>query len=156
MCSFNEFPEPKEIQLDCDWTGQTDSIFFNLCKEVRKELQSRDSEAKISATIRLHQLSSTPPPVDYGVLMLYNTGSFENPDESNSIISVENIKPYLRYLADYPLHLDYAYPIFSWNLVYNKDKRFKGLMNYSSGLPDNVLTRLSYNSYEVVKDTLVN
>ncbi len=156
MCSYNELPEPEEIQLDCDWTEQTGSIFFNLCREVKKELLLRNSEAKISATIRLHQLSQTPPPVDYGVLMLYNTGSFENSEEPNSIISVENIKPYLKNLANYSLHLDYAYPIFSWNLVYNRDRHFKGLINSSSNLPNNILTYISGNNYEVAKDTIIN
>ncbi|MDE6098564.1 MAG: hypothetical protein K2G24_06720 [Muribaculaceae bacterium] len=156
MCSYNEIPEPREIQLDCDWTRKTDSVYFNLCREVKKELQSRNSHAKVSATIRLHQLLQTPPPVDYGVLMLYNTGSFENPEEPNSIISVSNIRPYLKNLADYPLHLDYAYPIFSWNLVYDSDRKFKGLINSGAGIPDNILTHVSSNSYEVAKDTVIN
>lgn len=156
MCSYNEIDEPKELQLDCDWTMRTQQTFFALCTAVKKELQKRNPEALLSATIRLHQLKTPVPPVDYGVLMLYNTGSFENPKEFNSIISVENIKPYLKYLGGYSLRLDYAYPIFSWNLVYNRDNHFKGLINSSYDLPDNILTHISENNYEIAKDTIIN
>lgn len=156
MCSYNELDEPKELQLDCDWTMHTQQAFFSLCTAVKNEIQKRNPQALLSATIRLHQLKTPIPPVDYGVLMLYNTGSFKNPEEPNSIISVENIKPYMKYLADYPLRLDYAYPIFSWSLVYNKDSHFKGLINSGDNLPDNILTHVSGNYYEVAKDTIIN
>lgn len=156
MCSYNELDEPKELQLDCDWTMRTQQTFFSLCTAVKNEIQKRNPQVLLSATIRLHQLKTPIPPVDYGVLMLYNTGSFKNPEEPNSIISVENIKPYMKYLADYPLRLDYAYPIFSWSLVYNKDRHFKGLINSGANLPDNILTHVSENNYEVAKDTIIN
>ncbi len=156
MCSYNEIDEPKELQLDCDWTVRTQQTFFALCSAVRKELQKRNPEVMLSATIRLHQLNQSAPPVDYGVLMLYNTGSFNNPKEPNSIISVENIKPYLKYLVDYSLHLDYAYPIFSWNLVYTPNNNFKGLINSGSELHDNILNHVSGNNFEVAKDTIIN
>lgn len=154
MCSYNEFAEPKEIQLDCDWNSHTDSTFFRLCREVGKEIRLRNSEAKISATIRLHQLSQTPPPVDYGVLMLYNTGSFKNPEEDNSILTVESVKPYLKHLSQYPLHLDYAFPIFSWSLIYRED-RFKGIFNSEEYLPENMLKPIGKDKYEVANDTIV-
>lgn len=156
MCSYNDLEQPKEVQLDCDWTHNTQNVFFSLCKAVKQELRKRNPKAKLSATIRLHQLPEAVPPVDYGVLMLYNTGSFMNYDEHNSIISVENIRPYMVYLADYSLHLDYAYPIFSWNLVYNNERHFKGLINSGPALPDNILNNISGNNYEVSKDTIIN
>lgn len=156
MCSYNELVEPKELQLDCDWTDRTQSVFFALCTAVKKELQKRNPETRLSATIRLHQLRTPAPPADYGVLMLYNTGSFEDSEEPNSILTVENVKPYLKYIADYSLHLDYAYPIFSWNLVYDRDKHFKGLINSSTDIPDNLLTHLSMNNYEIAKDTIIS
>lgn len=155
MCSYNELGVPSEIQLDCDWTAQTDSSFFALCKAVKNQLIDRNPDAKLSATIRLHQLRSTPPPVDYGVLMLYNTGSFKNPNEKNSIISEKDITPYLNNLSDYPIHLDFAYPIFSWNLVYSQT-HFKGLVNSNSALPPSILQRVSQNEYKIIKDTVIN
>ncbi len=155
MCSYNELSVPKELHLDCDWTMNSDTIFFNICREVKRELQLRNPKATLSATIRLHQLSQTPPPVDYGVLMVYNTGSFKNPYENNSILSVENVRPYIKYLSKYPLHLDYAFPIFSWNLLY-QEERFRGILNVKVKLPDTMLKPLENNRFEVVYDTLIN
>ena len=155
MCSYNELPEPKEVQLDCDWDAHTESIFFNLCKEVKKELLLRNPESRISATIRLHQLSHTPPPVDYGVLMLYNTGSFQKSEETNSILTVESVKPYLKHLGRYPLYLDYALPIFTWNLVY-QNERFRGILNSNVSLSENIVKFIGEDRYEVVNDTMVH
>lgn len=126
MCSYNELEDPKEIQLDCDWTASTRESFFKLCSEVKKAITEYDPTRKVSATIRLHQLSQEAPPVDYGVLMFYNTGAFQNPRERNSILSVENVEPYLKYLPDYPLHLDFAYPTYSWELLF-KNNKFIGI-----------------------------
>lgn len=154
MCSYNELEPPTEIQLDCDWTATTDTVFFNLCREVKREMLLRNDVAIVSSTIRLHQLSQTPPPVDYGVLMLYNTGSFENPEENNSILSTESVRPYLKYLSDYPLHLDYAYPIFSWTLVYRGD-RFRGILSAGNSIPEDILKPLGGNKFEVLRDATV-
>lgn len=154
MCSYNELGVPSEIQLDCDWTSKSDSTFFNLCREVKREMLLCNDKAILSTTIRLHQLSQTPPPVDYGVLMLYNTGSFENLEENNSILTTESVKPYLKYLADYPLHLDYAYPIFSWLLVY-KDDHFRGILSTGKNISNDLLKSLGDNKYEVLRDTII-
>lgn len=127
MCSYNDLGTLKEIQLDCDWTAKTRESFFNLCRAVKKSVTEYDSTAIVSATIRLHQLSQEAPPVDYAVLMIYNTGDFQNPQERNSILSVENVEPYLRKLPDYPLHLDFAFPSYSWDLLF-KDNIFIGIL----------------------------
>lgn len=127
MASYNELPEVREIQLDCDWTRTTQDGFFALCQAVGDSLRRFEPSALVSSTIRLHQLRGEAPPVDYGVLMLYNTGSFKNPDEDNSILSPVAVKPYLKYLTPYPLHLDIAYPTYEWVVIYD-DGRFKGIM----------------------------
>lgn len=82
----------------------------------------------MSSTIRMHQLKGNIPPVDYGVLMVYNTGNFNNPDTRNSIIDEADIKPYIKYLDDYALHLDIAYPTYSWQLLF-RNRQFIGLLN---------------------------
>lgn len=128
MCSYHNIRNVDELQLDCDWTPQTEELFFNLCRNVKKELGDR----KLSATIRLHQLKKTAPPVDYGVLMVYNTGSFRNPKCDNSILSYNDVKPYLTDDISYPLPLDFAYPTFSWDLVYDQDNQFKGIARDST------------------------
>ena len=54
------------------------------------------------------------PPVDYGVLMVYNTGNPQHFRERNPILDIRDVTPYLRYLSDYQLPMAAAYPVFSW------------------------------------------
>ena len=76
--------------------------------------ESGKRKVKISTTIRLHQLSMAPPPVDYGVLMVYNTGSPAKWKERNPILDIRDVAPYLNRLDDYPLPLAAAYPVYLW------------------------------------------
>lgn len=154
MCSYNELPSPKEIQLDCDWTESSRDKFFELCKGVKELMVNNDSDALVSATIRLHQLSQQAPPVDYGVLMLYNTGSFRNVSESNSIISKENIEPYLKKLSSYPLHLDVAYPTYNWQLLFRNNK-FVGLIRGELPLNTKELHKIDHSHLKALSDMQV-
>ena len=61
-----------------------------------------------------HQLSMPAPPADYGVLMVYNTGDPKNFAPRNPILDIRDVQPYMRYLADYPLPLAAAYPVYRW------------------------------------------
>lgn len=127
MCSYNRIPKIEGLQLDCDWTGSTEELYFKLCHLVGVILKDRLRGAKLSCTIRLHQLAKDAPPVDYGVLMVYNTGDFNDPDTRNSIIDKATVEPYLKRLPDYPLHLDVAYPTYSWNLLF-RHRQFRGII----------------------------
>lgn len=156
MCQYNALPNVKELQLDCDWTSSTEDSFFALCRAV-------DSYAnvdlklhwRLSSTIRLHQLSGNVPPVDNGVLMVYNTGNFDNPDAKNSIIDADDVEPYLKHLASYPLYLDIAYPTYSWQLLF-RARKFAGLLS-DVNLSDTALFR-AYRPYcyEVKKEFTYN
>ncbi|MDE6559880.1 MAG: hypothetical protein K2K75_00715 [Muribaculaceae bacterium] len=128
MVQYNELPNVSEIQLDCDWTQSTEESYFRLCDSVKGYLGKLDLQWDLSSTIRLHQLSKKVPPVDRGVLMVYNTGSFNNPDTKNSIIDPADVEPYLKHLGNYPLHLDVAYPTYSWQLLFHK-RGFKGMLS---------------------------
>lgn len=128
MCEYNGLPNVNEIQLDCDWTTSTEKSFFSLCDSVKQYIIELGLKWRLSSTIRLHQLSGEVPPVDNGVLMVYNTGSYNDPDARNSIMDVKDVKPYLRHLGNYRLHLDVAYPAYSWQLLFRK-RKFIGLMN---------------------------
>lgn len=128
MCEYHELPHVDELQLDCDWTGSTQTSFFNLCKSVKENIADLGLNWRLSSTIRLHQLSKPVPPVDNGVLMVYNTGSFDNPDACNSILDVKDVEPYLKHLPGYGLHLDVAYPTYSWQLLF-RGRHFVGLLN---------------------------
>ena len=129
ICSYYEIPSEKvaELQLDCDWTTSTEKPFFDFCKDVR--LVMPDSML-LSSTIRLHQLHRPAPPVDYGVLMLYNTNNLRDPSIENSILSANDVKPYLRNVS-YDLPLDLAYPIYAWNLWFSNGT-FRGILRSAS------------------------
>lgn len=132
MVSYHEIPNVSELQLDCDWTESTDSTYFALCQAVRDTLNSvAEVPFTLSSTIRLHQLKKDAPPVDYGVLMCYNTGSFRNPHAHNSILSYNDVEPYLKSTISYPLHLDLALPIYDWTLCY-RDNEFAGIIRTDS------------------------
>lgn len=108
-----------ELQLDCDWTKSTRKPFYRLCEMVKQLL---DTTQTLSSTIRLHQLTQVPPPVDKGVLMVYNTGNAQDFSCENSIFSLKDIEPYLRddRLSKYQLQLDVAYPVYGWNLLFHQ------------------------------------
>ncbi|MCM1449871.1 MAG: hypothetical protein NC082_05985 [Clostridiales bacterium] len=133
-----------EIQLDCDWTKGTRKPFFSLCEELKSCMESTQS---LSSTIRLHQLVQTPPPVDRGVLMVYNTGNLMEMTTDNSIFSQRDIEPYLRdnRLADYRLPLDVAYPAYGWSVVfYPVEDKYKF---------DRLMRRTDFSSFPALKKT---
>lgn len=126
--------EYKEIQFDCDWTASTEKRYFAFLKAVREHADS----LLISTTIRLHQLQSEAPPVDYGVLMLYNTGDFrDGASDHNPILDARDVEPYLKYLKRYRLPLCAAYPCFEWKLLYHEGV-FRGIV-YNADLNDRQL-----------------
>ncbi len=102
----------KELQIDCDFTMNSRSVFYAFLEEVRKE--ARRHMLALSATIRLHQLPMPVPPVDYGVLMLYNTGDPQHFEERNPVLDRRDVQPYVRYLGGYELPLATAYPVYAW------------------------------------------
>ena len=112
MNETNDIKGVKEIQIDCDYTDRSKATYYQFLEEVRKEAKAHGM--RLSTTIRLHQLSMRVPPVDYGVLMLYNTGHPMKFMERNPILDIRDVAPYLRYLEDYDLPLAAAYPVFLW------------------------------------------
>lgn len=105
MNETNDISGVSELQIDCDYTARSCQTYYDFLKEINVQL---------STTIRLHQLAMAPPPADYGVLMLYNTGDPRNFVERNPILDQRDVQPYLRYLNDYALPLAAAYPVYQW------------------------------------------
>lgn len=151
MVSYNELPNVAELQLDCDWTGSTREQFFSLCRAAREHIAVRELPWRLSATIRLHQLDGEVPPVDNGVLMVYNTGCFDDPDDDNSIISADDVKPYLKNISSYPLYLDVAYPTYSWQLVF-RDREFLGLADDIDTVDTTIVCPVGKDRYELLRD----
>lgn len=119
MASYNECGNISEVQLDCDWTKSTKESYNQLCKMVKDTLHSKD--IALSITVRLHQLQETAPCADRGVLMLYNTGALKNPNTRNSILDIDDVKPYIK-SKKYPLPLSYAFPVFVWGVKFKNNK----------------------------------
>lgn len=127
MCSWHEIENWHEIQLDCDWTTNTQKPFYQLCAKVKKEL---GKERLLSSTIRLHQLTQEPPPVDYGVLMIYNTDDFSNISTQNSILNNYTVEAYLCKKLKCKLPLDIALPTFQWDIVFRGEKFVRIVRQY--------------------------
>ena len=109
MNETNDISGVREIQIDHDYTARNMAIYYEFLKEIKQAWGGT-----LSTTIRLHQLSMEPPPVDYGALMIYNTGDPQKWTERNPILDEHDVAPYLRHLDDYPLPMAAAYPVFSW------------------------------------------
>ena len=109
MNETNDIKGVQEIQIDCDYTAKSRKVYYQFLKEVKSAWKQR-----LSTTIRLHQLSMEEPPVDYGALMLYNTGDPRKWTERNPILDARDVYPYVKRLDDYPLPFAAAYPVFSW------------------------------------------
>jgi hypothetical protein len=141
-----------EVQIDCDWTESTESQYFHLLDEMRYIMHAQGIQ--LSATIRLHQLRSAAPPVDKGVLMLYNTGSFKHPDTQNSILSYEDARPYLKKALRYNLHLDYAFPNFGWGIWF-RNNTFQAILHQQDFTNDTLYEQISDTHFRVIKDHCV-
>ena len=116
MNETNDIRNVREIQIDCDYTSKSRKRYYQFLKEIRSSLTSHFSPltSKLSTTIRLHQLAMEAPPVDYGALMIYNTGDPRKWEERNPILDFRDVEPYLRRLDGYPLPMAAAYPVFQW------------------------------------------
>jgi hypothetical protein len=117
-------PNPAEVQIDCDWSSSTREKYFLFLERMCGDLNQRKSD--LSVTIRLHQLKYRDktgiPPADRGMLMFYNMGQLDDPEESNSILDLGVGRSYLRGYRRYPLPLDVALPIFAWGVVFRQEK----------------------------------
>ncbi len=142
-----------ELQIDCDWSASTRYNFFELLSLLKQHYQ-------LSCTIRLHQVkykSETGlPPVDNGVLMLYNVGDLSD-FSSNSILTHNVVAQYINENTDYPIPLDVALPLFSQTVLKNKYDEIKLIKGTNTKLFINDKAHfesLNSNLYKVVQDTL--
>lgn len=148
MVAANDIGNVGEVQLDCDWTRTTRDSYFALCRSVRDSLHARGIE--LSSTIRLHQLRDECPPVDRGVLMLYNTGALTDAGETNSILDYAAAAPYLE-KAHYALPLDFAYPAFAWG-VWFRGGEFRAILRTTDFSDTHYYRPMSDGTYMVMAD----
>ncbi|MCU0436492.1 MAG: hypothetical protein MUC49_01155 [Raineya sp.] len=146
----------KGIQLDCDWSEQSQTKYFKLCSEIRKICKSKNIE--LSATIRLHQYKYASqtgiPPIDRGVLMLYNVGDIDGRNTQNSILDLKTVSSYLSDTKSYPLHLDVALPIFSWAVVQRMGKTVNLLsqIDFNELEGNNRIKKIQKNLYKITEN----
>ena len=149
MCSYHGFRDKvHEVQIDCDWTETTENTYFHLLDEMRDILHTQG--IILSATIRLHQLRTKVPPVDRGVLMLYNTGALKHPETKNSILSYVDAMPYLKRI-NYSLPLDYAFPNFGWG-VWFRNNDFQAILHQQDYSDENLYEQTDSTHYRVIKN----
>lgn len=129
MNETHDIANVHEIQIDCDYTSKSRKRYYAFLEEVSRLWKTGNSglsgnsrlsaRPTLSTTIRLHQLSMQAPPVDYGALMVYNTGDPRKSEERNPILDYRDVYPYLKHLDGYSLPLATAYPVFRWlRMVY--------------------------------------
>jgi len=135
-----------ELQIDCDWTKHTQKNYFELLRAVKRGLQGR----RLSVTVRLHQLALDVPPADYGVLMCYNTGNLRSYDSCNPILDIKDVKPFAKYVSKYSLPLCVAYPVFSWNLLF-ENRQFRAILRDVNLGDSTNYRKLSPKLYQVVR-----
>lgn len=147
---------PAEIQIDCDWTRQTAGLYFSLLRQLKA--QTFAGNKKMSCTIRMHQVKYTVnsgiPPVDRGLLMVYNMGNLKKYGPENSILAVKDAKDYLKNIQQYPLPLDVALPLYHWAVLFEQ-RNFKGIVYNVSDkdFKKGDLQRLQANLYRIKNDT---
>ncbi|MCZ4224980.1 hypothetical protein [Pedobacter rhodius] len=148
----------KELQIDCDWTKTTRDKYFSFLKQLQSNASLKGKE--VSVTLRLHQVknlvSSGIPPVKKVMLMCYNMGNLRKYGGQNSILDMHEMETYLKNgLENYPLKMDVALPLFSWAVVFRKEK-YAGISKHISKvqLSDKKLFRRRGNSilYDLLMD----
>ena len=127
----------REVQIDCDWTGQTEQTYFDLVKAISDKLHQRG--ITLSGTVRLHQMQDIERqdhPFDRALLMCYNTGSLYSRETRNAILDFDDVRPYLRqYKSNTLPETDVAFPVYGWGVEYRKDGTFCRLI-HSSDMPE--------------------
>lgn len=126
VASYLPLDQVPELQIDCDWTGRSQSAYFKLLEALRTTLPA---STKLSATLRLHQYrwpkKTGVPPTDRVMLMFYNMGELDDWQEPNSILNLDKAQAYLQHTNEYPLPLDIALPLFRWGVLYRQGQMIK-------------------------------
>jgi hypothetical protein len=148
----------KEIIIDNDWTKLTGDKYFKLLRYIKKYFGDNGKNIRVSSTVRLHQLKyyreTGVPPVETGYLMIYNTFSPTDYTDKNTIFDVNSVKRYVN-TDRYPVKLTACFPLFSWAIQYDANKKFIRLYEGINGndLKNNVNFRKSGNIFTAANDS---
>ncbi len=117
-----------ELQIDCDWSEGSRLRYFEFLTILKQKIRFGNFESfrNVSATIRLHQIKyrhkTGVPPVDRGMLMMYNFLKVNDFNDRNSIYETAEAQKYLKNQKPYLLPLDVVLPIWSWAVAYREGK----------------------------------
>ena len=141
-----------ELQIDCDWSGSSQSNYFKLLEDLKSKLNKT-----LSATIRLHQIKyytkTGVPPVDYGVLMYYNMSNVSDFNTKNSILDNDIAKKYHYNFENYKLKLKLALPLYSQAIQFRENKALSIFEGVEEKDFDSNFTKISDNLYKVLNST---
>lgn len=141
-----------ELQIDCDWSGSTQSNYFKLLEDLKTKLNKT-----LSATIRLHQIKyytkTGVPNVDYGVLMYYNMSNIADFNTKNSILDNDIAKKYHYNFDNYPLKLKLALPLYSQAIQFRENKALSIFEGVEKNDFDSNFIEISDNLYKVLNST---
>lgn len=154
--SNSNVPKFTEIQIDCDWNTTTMEKYFFLLTAIKQKLNKNQI---LSTTIRLHQVKFSKktgvPPVDRGLLMLYNMAPLRNYNTFNSIFDDQIIDSYLDKISQYELPLDLALPHYK-QLVVFKNHNYVDVIRGSDFFEISQNDHFEHrhgNIYKCIKDT---
>lgn len=149
-----------EWQIDCDWSAKTKGKYFALLTALKVHFPTKTH--LLSVTIRLHQLKYPKktgiPPVNRGMLMLYNMSNVRLANTKNSILDIDITKQYIKEQTKYALPLDVALPVFAWAAAFRGDA-FQGLYNNWTEdfcAKQTFLKKTNTNNFICTKDTAYN
>jgi hypothetical protein len=148
---------PREIQIDCDWTKGTKNAYFHFLKALQSSVGNKTI---VTSTLRLHQLKFPDiagiPPVSRATLMVYNVGAFDDVNCKNSIIDFSTILDYFGDEDKYPIPLDFAFPIFDQMVAFRENTYFAFFRNEQIDqiLDMKEVTRED-NMITITKDTMI-
>jgi hypothetical protein len=112
-----------ELQIDCDWSETSRKKYFQLLRSIKNNMPK---SCKLTCTIRLHQLKFASrtgiPPVDRGMLMLYNMASLGDYETVNSIFDPKLVDIYLNDVNTYALQLDLALPTYQQCVLFRNNQ----------------------------------
>lgn len=139
----------EELQIDCDWSGSSQSNYFKLLEDLKTKLNKT-----LSATIRLHQIKyytkTGIPPVDYGVLMYYNMSDIGDFNTKNSILDNDIAKKYHYNFENYKLKLKLALPLYSQAIQFREKKALSIFEGVEKKDFDSNFEEISPNIYKVL------
>jgi hypothetical protein len=152
-------PIDRELQIDCDWSDASREKYFALLKAIRKLIKTN---TLLTCTIRLHQLKFVKrtgiPPVDRGMLMLYNMASLGDYKTVNSIFDPKVIDAYIEDVDTYALPLDLALAKYQQCVVFRNKQFVATLRNENFFNPSNEKEYFKHEKawyFDCIKDTTI-